>query len=270
MAVIKPQLSLKKLQKDFLQQMLQQLNSPSEGIQTHFLRESGHFEVYQAGYIYRLIDVLLEDFPKLRIILGDQLFCDMAEKYIQAFPSQQPSLRNFGAQLPAFLENTTPYKQTKAFSEVARFELALSHNLDCADAETLSLENLQKLELTSWPHLTIQFHPSVQVQSFSTKVAPIWRALDNNPEQHLKSPEVLDSPVPILFWRQGIASFYRGLDNIEEVAFQAMQQRENFANTCELLTCFLPEDTAAESAANYLVQWVQDGLISSYSIGSIS
>ena len=64
--------------------------------------------IYQTMYFWRLHEVLREDFPKLGEALGDGAFEDLARAYLAAHPSEHPSVRHLGRQLPGFLATRRP------------------------------------------------------------------------------------------------------------------------------------------------------------------
>ena len=61
-------------------------------------------EIYNRQYWFRLIDILTEDFPGLRAVLGEEKFYLLLRAYLTKYPSKSFSLREFGSSLPKFLE----------------------------------------------------------------------------------------------------------------------------------------------------------------------
>ena len=59
--------------------------------------------IYADMFIWRQIDALRDDFPKLAILLGDAPFYAMAEEYLREKPSRHASLSELGRELPDFL-----------------------------------------------------------------------------------------------------------------------------------------------------------------------
>ena len=60
--------------------------------------------IYANMFIWRQIDALREDFPKLAALLGDEGFYQVAERYLAAHPSTHPSLSRLGDGLPTWLD----------------------------------------------------------------------------------------------------------------------------------------------------------------------
>ena len=59
--------------------------------------------IYANMFIWRQIDALRDDFPRVARLLGEGPFYAMAEDYLKAHPSRHPSLSELGRGLPGFL-----------------------------------------------------------------------------------------------------------------------------------------------------------------------
>ena len=59
---------------------------------------SGHdrLRIYADAYRLRLADVLGQDYPATKAMLGDARFDALADAYLRAHPSTRPSVRHFG------------------------------------------------------------------------------------------------------------------------------------------------------------------------------
>jgi len=64
--------------------------------------------IYARGYVLRLLECMRADFPALRNFLGDSVFDAFAMAYLISEPPRSPSLFEFGAGFPQFLEETKP------------------------------------------------------------------------------------------------------------------------------------------------------------------
>ena len=64
--------------------------------------------IYQRSYILRLRKCLAEQFPATHYALGDSVFNDFADQYLNACPSQSYTLYELGRRFPAWLEETRP------------------------------------------------------------------------------------------------------------------------------------------------------------------
>src|SRR5262245_58775530 len=80
------------------------LNRWISGPDARFAEE--RLDVYANMYFYRLLDVLLGDYPKVLALVGQANFHNLVTDYVLAHPSENPSLRYVGERFPAFLKKS--------------------------------------------------------------------------------------------------------------------------------------------------------------------
>lgn len=72
------------------------------------LGPEGRFAIYAGGYRSRLLESLQNEFPALRLLVGDTVFELFARSYIAAYPPRHFSLYDYGARFADHLEATRP------------------------------------------------------------------------------------------------------------------------------------------------------------------
>ncbi|WP_395743339.1 putative DNA-binding domain-containing protein [Prosthecobacter sp.] len=102
-------------------------------------------EIYARQYWFRLLDCLYDDYPALRAFLGERRFHRLCRDYLARHPSTSWTLRNLGAELPAFITDLesrdiarAEWAQTQAFDEAAKKPLRIE-DLAGADPATFHL-----------------------------------------------------------------------------------------------------------------------------------
>ena len=216
--------------------------------------------VYHNAYRLRLIEVLSNVYPTLHTLLGDSLFNKTARTYIDTYPSSKPSIRWFGDELSTHLGLTLP--QHPIAAELAAFEWALGLAFDAEDTSILSLADLAAVPPDKWGDLKFHFQPSVQVLHLQWSVLSVWHALNKDEAP----PAIIEINGECLIWRQYLDAQFRSLEPDEHQALQLLMSGASFGELCEYLQQSLPEDEASMTAANFLVTWLNEELISaSYS-----
>jgi len=222
------------------------------------------FAIYRNAYGARLTDALKANYPKLHLVLGDEVFRQAAAGYIAAHPSTTRSIRWFGAQLPDHLARTAPFSAQPALAELARFEWALSECFDAADAPVLSRADLARTAPEDWGALRFIFHPSLRTLSLGWNTVSIWKALDAAPEAAAPLPVKAAEAGTWLLWRQQFQNRFRSIDGAEATALAWAMDGASFAQVCEQLARLLPEDQVPMTAATLLANWADSGLLSAY------
>ena len=223
--------------------------------------------IYYDAYRFRIIEALATAYPKLKMLLGDDLFDSIARSYIDQFPSTFRNMRWVGGHMQTHLKSSLP--QHPIAAEMAQFEWALGLAFDAKDAPILALNDLAAIPPEDWPALKFSFHPSLQVLPLQCNVLQIWNALDKEETP----PTVTKIDEACLIWRQGLHltsglnSHFRSLEATEYAALQLAILGASFGALCEQLQQSADEETATDNksmvqAAQYLSGWLNEGLIS--------
>ncbi|HSC46448.1 MAG TPA: DNA-binding domain-containing protein, partial [Gammaproteobacteria bacterium] len=107
--------------------------------------------IYVDAYRLRLLEILEDNYPGLRVLVGDEVFDRLGRSYIDAHPSIHPSVRWFSRHLEEFLKTTAPYAGHPYLAEMAAFEWAQSMVFDAADAAQVAIEEMTVVAPDQWP-----------------------------------------------------------------------------------------------------------------------
>lgn len=216
--------------------------------------------VYSNAYVWRLIDALEQEYGLLAKLLGDEGFTELAEAFIDAYPSRFYSISKFSEPLAQFLTDHSPYSEQPYLGEFVKLTKALITSLEAADAPCLSVEILSRVAEQNWPSLRFKFHPSVQYFSFRYNSYALWQAL----VQEKSLPTVERTENQCVVWRKGLQSYALALTEAEALVLNRLQQGSCFADVCEAVydKGFKQESQAASFVANLLAHWLNNHLFS--------
>jgi hypothetical protein len=253
--------SLAELQQEFMSLLLTNDRYIEQRvIKQGLLSNTQRVDIYRTGYRIRLEGVIDADHEMLGIYLGDDLYEQMVAGYIDAAPSQHPSLRFFGDRLPDYLQNTLPFSDHPILAEIAGFERSLLNAFDSADADTLNQQLLQQIPAEKWPLLKFAFHPSLTFYQCHWNAVESWQSLKNAGSP--SAPETSEQSKMWAIWRGlGKLTEYKSILAIERKVLNVMQQGQNFAEVCESLVGHVPEEQIAATLYAYIVEWLQRGWI---------
>lgn len=226
-------------------------------------RPDRQLSVYTNAYRSRLQEVLELDYPVLAAALGDAAFEALIAAYIDTHPSQDFSLRSFGARLAAFLRTQPVYRETPVLAELATFEWTLGQAFDAADDNLVTTEDMAQIAVETWPGLRVEFHSSVHRIDFEWNTPALWHAHKSGTTM----PEVLenDTAVPWLIWRRELTVRFRSLEDYEPLLFESAQQGKCFDEICETLSAEIPAEEVPLRAASIMKRWTVDGIVSGIS-----
>jgi hypothetical protein len=214
-------------------------------------------DIYRIAFRARLAAALQENFPILHRVLGDESFRELADAFITARPSREPSIRWFGAELAGFLERHAELVPHPALIDLTRMEWALGTAFDAADASSITAADLLAVSPADWPALGFQPHPSVRLLSLAWAVEPLWSVLSLDENATTEPPTAHDHH--LLIWRGAAQTQWRSVTPFEAKILAACMAGQPFATLCELAAAELGEQAAAE-VASHLRAWVEAGL----------
>jgi hypothetical protein len=255
------ELSLKALQ----QQMMSYLMDDKLAIAKQVVEHGGisrevRLHIYKNAYHMRLKETIDNDHQILGMYLGDDLFDKMVTDYTKAYPSNNTSLRHFADSLPHFLTYHAPFQDYPLISELAHFERLLMVAFDAKDAERFTRENLLAIPHHEWPDLVFRFHPSVQIASFHFNAVETWQALKQE-----KTPEpAIQVKNTWLLWRnEDRLTQFRSIPEQEHCLITMMLNGSDFSSLCDHLLAQELSDDVSQLALNYLLTWLDDGILAS-------
>jgi len=230
--------------------------------------------VYVNAYRLRLAEFLDEDFPALRVLLGDDEFEALVEAYIDENPSRLRNARWYTTRLPEFMRESENWSANALAIGLALFERALTDAYDAADAPALSIETLAEFSPQDWPRLGFTFHPSLRLIEVAAGVLDAYAAAtaDEQDEEAARADEddegaLEDRPLDasesetIAIWRADLDPAYRQLDPDEHLALFEAMAGQSFGDICQLVAFQNEGQSATERLARFLVTWFSEGLV---------
>lgn len=240
--------------------------------------------VYVNAYRLRLAEFLDEDYPALRVMLGDDDFEALVEAYIDANPSRLRNARWYTTRLPEFMQESENWNANALAIGLALFERALTDAYDAADAPAHGIETLAEFSPQDWPRLGFTFHPSLRLIEVAAGVLDAYVAAtaDEHEDEDEEAPgsaeedegalDEDDIPIEdyppyasdgetIAIWRADLDPAYRQLDPDEYLALCEAMAGQSFGDICQLVAFQNEGQSATERLAQFLVTWFSEGLV---------
>ena len=219
---------------------------------------SGDVDVYARMYVSRLYDALAEDYPKLKVALGDR-FDDVAAAYLRAHPPRSFTLREAGIAMAGFLRDGALAPAWAA--DLAALERARVEVFDGPDAAPLAQDEVAALG-AELPGLVLSWVPSSVVVPLAWAVDDLWSAIED--EQPVFEP-ARDARM-VLVWRRELSVLHRTLDPDEAELAPQIARGAPFAEVCDVLGRAHGDD-ASSRAMELLLRWLQAAILAAPSAG---
>ncbi len=166
-----------------------------DGLSDGMGRPAGRrFDVYRNNVSVSLTEALEVGFPVIRKLVGHDNFKVLAAAYLRRHPPHSPLMMHFGAELPSFLADFEPTRQTGYLPDIARLELAIRESYHAADADPINPAELEALPPEALIGSRVQLAPALRQVRSPWPIFSIWRF---NVEEGAKSPEMAAEDVLI-------------------------------------------------------------------------
>lgn len=229
------------------------------------IREGGKIDpakrlhIYTHAYKSRLVEVLVDDFPVLHSMVGDDMFEQICLAYIDRYPSRHPSLRFFGERMVQFLKDTPPYNETIPAIEMAEFEWAFNDVFDAPDVDAVSVDQVSTIQPEAWTTLRIKLQPSFKMHLFKWNTPAVWSTVNEGADNPVM-PAEYPKPSHCIQWKTGLSCFFRTVEDDEAEVLKIAQEEKTFPEICEILYEQYAEH-ASHRAAELFRGWVLEGLV---------
>lgn len=207
-------------------------------------------EVYREQYWLRHTGSLVEDFPGLGGILGQQNWERLVEGYLQRHPPAHFSLRELGARLPAYLAEQTWLEEHELCRDMAALEWAYIECFDAPDTEPLDAAELQRIAPEAWARATCLLDPALRLLRVSYPVAELRRALKRSASEGGTVPLPDKKPENLVVYRR-----QRQLD-VASLPAPAFELLEAFGRGVPLLEAAAAVVTAGHLTEAELGPWL--------------
>jgi len=249
---------LRQLQQSFFGHLVGSSTDVVEHIQSTKVISAGQrLGIYANGYRLRLKEAISTDYERLHSYLGDEMFEQLMDAYINKYHSHHPSLRYYSQHMTELLAQQAPFSDYPELLELAQIEQAFNDSFDAANCTTVSIQQITEIAQEDWPSLQIKFHASIQLLPLRTNSFPIWKALS----EEQVPPESSHEASSWIIWRKDLVSRYRTLSEPEAHVIDMALKGANFGDLCEGLLDYFDEEQTPVQAITFLQTWINEKMV---------
>jgi hypothetical protein len=219
---------------------------------TPALDAAGRMEIYASMFVWRQIDALHEDFPKLAALMGDEAFYTLGEAYIRAHPSRHYSLSKFGRHLAAFLQEHP--RGRPDLKDMAALEWARAEVFEEAAVPVASPECLHRLACADFGSQGLVVVPALRMLHLQHDVLNTWCEIEDG--SAISPPR--QSATFAAVWRKEFDIFHVRLDPEEASALERAMAGEAMGAVC---AAFGSRPDAIDAAVRAVGSWFTEGWI---------
>lgn len=125
-----------------------------------------HLVIYQNNVLTCMTQALLDTYPLIAALLGEDYFRLVSKEYIKHYPSRSGNLHDYGEYLSHFLAEYPSLKNLPYLADVATFEWTCHTLYFAAEAAPFDKEKLANMAPSTYHALHFILHPASRVMKF--------------------------------------------------------------------------------------------------------
>lgn len=215
--------------------------------------------IYAGMFLWRQVEALREEFPRLAGLLGEERFPALCRAYLSEHPSEHHDIGQLGRALAAFLRRE-PDPDRPGLADLAELEWTRSLAFGAAEAAAAGPEAFAGLAPEAFAAARLRLAPSLHLLRLGSGAAALWSALEAGEEP---GPALL-APSAVAVWRAGHRVLHATLDDDEAGALAAAMAGEPLARVCAAFAGSAEPAAAAHAA---LSSWIEEGWVAGVEAG---
>ncbi|MFO1077384.1 MAG: DNA-binding domain-containing protein [Planctomycetota bacterium] len=133
-------------------------------------------QIYNGGYLARLVEAMAVDYGGVRHVLGEDAFARLVGRYVTHHPSRHPNLNRLGAGFARFVRRQQRLPQRAFLADLAALEWAMCRAFDAPEFAPLPLARFEAVPAAAWPRATLTPNPSLQLVATRFPVNGFYQA----------------------------------------------------------------------------------------------
>ena len=214
-------------------------------------------EIYRDMYQTRVFDTLLDDFPRILKLMGDERFDHLAQSYIKAFPSKSYTLEDMGQDFALFLEQS---KQERLVIDLAKLEWAVALSFRYPLVVMPGCFNDLQVALAEGDDVALELNPRCHVLDLDPSLLDFCEWL----EQHETFPEIKQAVTPLavphLVYQSSRQVFELKLTQAESWFLESFRKAAPMGPIVDGLLERFPSDES-QGIINTFGAWIESGVL---------
>ncbi len=212
--------------------------------------------VYSEQYILRLLDVVSNEHPGVKRLMGDDAFKELSLDYIDRYPPYGYSLDDLCHAMPYYLKHICEREDAALLHQMARFENALSTAYHSHRVGTVTAEDLSQIPQEIWPVLRFRPGPSLHIMAFDFNVIDI---LDAHKEG-TPLPDLGPTPTWGAVWRHNHKVWHQRISRPRYEALLALTSGETVTSALERASDVWEgdEEELAATVFQWFSEWIEE------------
>lgn len=216
--------------------------------------EAPGLAVYRNTITKGCVDALADNFPTVRLLVGEEWFTGAAVLFARECPPAHAALLDYGVAFPAWLARFEPAADLPYLAGLAHLDRLWTETLFAAEAPALEAAALASLAPDALATARVGLHPSLRLATFDAGVPGLWLAARAGED----ALELAETPQTLLLIRRAGAVGSRIANEAEAAFLRACREGDTLGRAAERAT----EAEPTCSIASLFAALIADGAFS--------
>jgi hypothetical protein len=216
---------------------------------------AAQLETYREQFWWRHLGCMIEDFPALQAVVGEDAFATLCERYFAVHPPASFLLRDLGARFAEFLEQSG---EPRLVCDLARVEWAFVDAFDAADAPPLDPASLGAMGEDDWPRAVLTLQPSLILLSLAYPAEDVRATFRR--EGKVLRPE--PAPTTMAVYRRDLLLYAEPLEPAAHALLVRLQKGEQLGVASEAVAAEHPGAPLEAKLGEWFSRWTALGWVS--------
>jgi hypothetical protein len=217
--------------------------------------------VYRSNQLMNLSTALQGAYPVVAKLVGQDFFAGMTREYSRQAPSTSGDLNQFGASLPAFVEQFAPVTHVPYLPDLARLEWMVHRAFYAADHARLDTSRLAGVPANDQSQLQFRLHPACALMRSEYPVARLWEIHQDD----FKGEFAVDPDEPCGWTLVSRPRFLAQVWSMDEASGAFLHALTRNASLADALADAQARDSGFDPGSR-LARWIADGVIVDFSV----
>ena len=222
-------------------------------------------DIYRRGYESRLVECLADDYPVLKVALGDDTFDELCRGYVARYPSEAPNLNAYGRRMAdhckgSWITSHVVPKVGRDFAaDLARLEWAIVEVVHEAADAPLTMERLAAIPMEAWAGARLVASRALRLLDLQYPANDYFQAVRDDEPHDVPGP---GGPSATVVYRSGHTVWRMGLTPPMHRVLAALVGGKPLEAALSLAGDGPPERVSA-----WFREWVSSGLFVAVDVG---
>ncbi len=169
---------LKQMQQNFASALLSDDRQITDCLMTSRFAPNQLIQLYRNNFYISLSEILVDTFPVIQELVGDEFFAQLGKAYIKAQPPTAGSVTHFGQQLPSYIKQIPQTETLPYLGDVAHLEWEYARlGNQWPVAKTFPFEKLGTLNTSQWPQVIFKLSANAALLDSNFAILDIFNGV---------------------------------------------------------------------------------------------